>query len=347
MAVLAWSMQQAALGIMPAKRHDGTDFLKNDTWRKRLANKECPKAVLTEFRGDWVFYKQLMRFPQHNENNGCCWRCTVTPQTWRQVGQEAAWRTDRLSHWQLLRRMIDNGLTLSPLWGAPCLKSDCFLVDWLHTVDKGVAATFLGSYLKYLSTKFPGGNVKERMANLFLDVQQYYGDNDVTSRLDNLKWCMLGKPGKNPCLNCKAAEARFLVPYAHQSAQRLLDNSPIEQTIKEMAAELSSCYDFLSRARYDQNLLAQSCRRFCVLAVAMEAQSQTKMWNLRPKLHLFQELCETASMNPSLGWTYRDEDFGGTLSALATRRGGADTPLALGRTVLSKFCARNLLPRLA
>jgi hypothetical protein len=345
-AVLTWSLQMAASGIMPSSRHDNSQFNKQDSWRRKAAGNPCPRAVLCDFRGDWVFYKQLMRFPQHNENNGCCWRCSVTPQTWRECGLEAPWRTQRLSHWQLLRRMLDQGLTLSPLWGAPGLKSDCFAVDWLHTADKGVAATFLGSYFKYVAGKFPGNNEHQRVSSLFLDIKQWYEENGVTSRLDNLKVTMLGKQGKTPCLSCKAAEARFLVPYAKQSADKLLGNTPEELTIKEMASELFSCYDCLSKSTYNKELLATSCRRFCVLAVAMEARSESKMWGLRPKLHLFQELCETADSNPSLTWTYRDEDFGGTLSALAARRGGADTPLALGRTVLLKFVTRNSLPRM-
>ena len=345
-AVLTWSLQMAASGIMPSSRHDNSQFNKQDSWRRKAAGKPCPRAVLCDFRGDWVFYKQLMRFPQHNENNGCCWRCSVTPQTWRECGLEAPWRTQRLSHWQLLRRMLDQGLTLSPLWGAPGLRSDCFAVNWLHTADKGVAATFLGSYFKYVAGKFPGNNEHQRVSSLFLDIKQWYEENGVTSRLDNLKVTMLGKKGKTPCLSCKAAEARFLVPYAKQSADKLLGNTPEELTIKEMASELFSCYDCLSKSTYNKELLATSCRRFYVLAVAMEARSESKMWGLRPKLHLFQELCETAESNPSLTWTYRDEDFGGTLSAMAARRGGADTPLALGRTVLLKFVTRNSLPRM-
>ena len=329
MAVITWSLQQAVLGIMPSKRHDGSKFLNTDSWRKKVAGNGCPKGLLVEFRADWVFLKQLMRFPQFNENAGCCWMCKVTPQTWRQVGQEAQWRSEKLTHWDLLRRMLDQGLSLSPLWGAPCFRSECIQADWLHTADKGVAATFLGSYLKYISTKFPGTTIAPRMQGLWEDVQKYYAENDVASKLDNLKWCMLGNPGKTPCLNSKAAEARFLVPYAHQSAQRLLGDSPVEATIKSMAYELYSCYECLSRAKYDQSILAQSCRRYCVLAVAMEARSETLLWGLKPKLHLFQELGENAQTNPSLSWTYRDEDFGGTLSALATRRGGANTPTAL------------------
>jgi hypothetical protein len=185
---------------------------------------------------------------------------------------------------------------------------------------------------------------------MFLDIKTYYDEHEVTSRLDTLKVSMLGlgKKGKTPVLNCKAAQARFLVPYAKQSADRLLQgDSPEELTIKQMATELLGCYNCLSQSTYTKELLADSCRRFCVLAVAMEARSDSKLWGLKPKLHLFQELCETADSNPSFSWTYRDEDFGGSLASLAARRGGADTPLALAKTVLYKFVARNSLPRLS
>ena len=140
---------------MPLARHDGTQFQQHDSWRRKVSGKPCPQAVLCDLRGDWVFFKQLMRFPQHNEKRGCCWRCNVTPDTWRQCGSDAPWRKDtsRLNHWGLLRRMIDFGVKLSPLWGAPGVRSDLFAVDWLHTADKGVTAVFLGSYFKYIAAK--------------------------------------------------------------------------------------------------------------------------------------------------------------------------------------------------
>jgi hypothetical protein len=210
-----------------------------------------------------------------------------------------------------------------------------------------VAATFLGSYLTYLAGKFTGSTLQQRLSNVFLDIQRYYEENQVDSRLDNLKPSMLSKKGQTPVLSCKAAQARFLVPYAKESADRMLGDTPEELTITGMATELLGCYDCLRRSSYSQDLLAQSSRRFCVLAVAMEARSRSKLWGLKPKLHLFQELCETADSNPSLSWTYRDEDFGGSLAGLAARRGGADTPMALAKTVLYKFIARNSLPRLA
>eukprot|EP00971_Amphidinium_carterae_P046157 908670-Amphidinium_carterae.1 len=50
-------------------------------------------------------------------------------------------------------------------------------------------------------------------------------------------------------------------------------------------------------------------------------------YTVPPKLHLFLELAREG-VRPSMSWTYRDEDFGGCMAALARRRGGRDTPSA-------------------
>ena len=54
-------------------------------------------------------------------------------------------------------------------------------------------------------------------------------------------------------------------------------------------------------------------------------------------LHLFQELAEMDGCQPALSWTYRDEDFGGTVAGLGRRRGGPRTIAATGSQVLQRF----------
>ena len=69
------------------------------------------------------------------------------------------------------------------------------------------------------------------------------------------------------------------------------------------------------------NAFKDHSRRFASLFVALEQRTTT--FGIRPKLHMFQELCEmTVGSRPAAHWTYRDEDFGGSLVALAkeTRR---------------------------
>ena len=86
LAVVKWSLEQCLLGKMPTRRHDDLPWRPEDNQRRRLAGSSFPPALLCEVRGDWAFYKQVFRFPQHNELLGCCWRCTVTPMTFSNVG---------------------------------------------------------------------------------------------------------------------------------------------------------------------------------------------------------------------------------------------------------------------
>ena len=45
--------------------------------------------------------------------------------------------------------------------------------------------------------------------------------------------------------------------------------------------------------------------------------------------------------NPALGWTYRDEDIGGYVAAVARRRGGKNSVVSAGQTALNKFRAKQ------
>ena len=347
--VVSWSFNALASGQWPCKRHDNKAWLPTDSKRAKEANK-CLllRGVLGEVRGDWVFYKSTFRFPQFNETRGSCWRCSVTPATFRDVGANAAWRVQRLSHYHLMARFVELGVSISPIFSSPFLKATCFKVDWLHTMDLGVTCDFLASLFFALLPKLPGGSEEMQCSSLFRDIQTYYRDHEeVTSKLDNLTLSMLGKKSKGPKLRAKAAEARFLVPFAKQAANRYFaDDVPCEKAIKDATNQLAACYDCLSGASYSSEALKDHSRRFCLLAVALESAMPGKLFHVRPKLHLMQELCEMNDANPSLYWNYRDEDFGGTLAALSKRRGGSNNPTSTSRAMLFKFMASNSLPRI-
>ena len=66
---------------------------------------------------------------------------------------------------------------------------------------------------------------------------------------------------------------------------------------------------------------------------------------LQPKVHLFQELC-SQGIQPSQGWVYRKEDFGGSLAAMAHIEGAVDIALSTSRTCLSRFCTNAHPPSL-
>mgnify|MGYP007018355561 CR=1 FL=1 len=349
MEVLAWSFTFLALGRHPYVRHDNAPWDPSDGSRSRKAG--SPIAVfgfLVECRGDWKQLKDVFRFPQFNENAGICWLCACTPQTWRLVDENAPWRHDRLDHEAFLARLRAKGLQPSPLFASPGLTTQCFRPDWLHVVDLGVASDFLGNFLLHVCSKLEGNSHKERVGQLWQHIQSWYGEFQVENRLQNLVPTMLRKSGSvPPKLRAKAAQARALVPFAVMAADRFLQPEAgfVDAMAEGMAIELNGCYSALSVKDFNHQKLAYHCRRFCILAVKLEAEHDGVLWRCKPKLHLFQELCEFHFDCPSLYWTYRDEDFGGSMAQLAKRRGGPTRPGVASKAVLDRFCAKHKLPR--
>ena len=92
---------------------------------------------------------------------------------------DASWRTSRLNHFQLLERMLASARAVSPVFTIPWLQSSCFKIDWLHCVDLGVAADFIGNALRVVVTKFPGGNVSQRYDAMWKSIQEFYKQNKV------------------------------------------------------------------------------------------------------------------------------------------------------------------------
>ena len=130
---------------------------------------------------------------------------------------------------------------------------------------------------------------------------------------------------------------------------RVVNNTlSVQATVLHATRELSHCYRCLSSTTlFRRDLLAQHSRRFCTLWVALEGLVGG-IFRVKPKMHLFQELCEMEfPTSPTYTWTYRDEDFGGSCVALGRRRGGHKGAGTLGRQVLRKFCGRHRLPDLS
>ena len=65
-----------------------------------------------------------------------------------------------------------------------------------------------------------------------------------------------------------------------------------------------------------------------------------RSFRIKPKLHLFLHITSDNSL-PRLIWTYRDEDFGGSVARMARRRGGLLKCGPCSGTCLSKFKISN------
>ena len=146
-----------------------------------------------------------------------------------------------MSHWELLERMVHMGRPLSPLLSAPGVRNHIFKVDWLHAIDQGVGADFIGNLFWVLLGKMDGGTQKERLRALWMDIKLYYDEKDIEDKFQTLTVGMIKARGKPPKLRGKAAEVRALVAYAKKAAHQYLDaEDPVEQTVIQMADHLAS-----------------------------------------------------------------------------------------------------------
>ena len=350
--VLVWSLEALAAGCWPRTRHDGGAWLQPaDGRRARRAGQPLgTRAALVEVRGDWKFLKETFKLPGWNTLSGICWRCSCTPEGLRQVGLDAPWRQEPLDHWGLLARMLRDGVALSPIWSAPWVRSSIFKIDWLHAVDQGVSADFLGNLFWSLLAwrRLPGATQGARCGALWALMDRFYREHDVADRLQGLQLGMLRQPNASPRLRGSAAQVRALVPFAAQlAASCCRGDVPAEAAAREGALALQACYAAaLSQDTFNREVFSESCRRFAALLVALEgAAPEGRLWRVKPKLHLFLELSREHAP-PSLSWTYRDEDFGGSMAALARRRGGMLRPAATSAGLLRRFMMAHGLPRL-
>jgi len=94
-----------------------------------------------------------------------------------------------------------------------------------------------------------------------------------------------------------------------------------------------------------QKRLASSSKKVAALYISLEQEAlakdpdDTRTWRIKPKLHLFQHLCEFTDHSPRDYWCYADESVMGDFGKLFTRRGGANSPGTAAKNMLQKWCA--------
>ena len=115
-----------------------------------------------------------------------CSRELILPEV-RDVGLAATWRTERLGHWGVIKRIVDQGHAVSLLLELPWVRTHVFRIDWLRAVDQGVAADFLANTFLLALPKLPGGSVAARVSSLWAKTQDYYTRHAITDRFRT--WC--------------------------------------------------------------------------------------------------------------------------------------------------------------
>ena len=146
-----------------------------------------------------------------------------------QTRTDAPWRTQRRTWHELLATIVAAGERVCPLFLVPFANSRLLKLDWLHVVDLGVAADYIGGLLWYLVThkRVAGRNIKARISTLHHSLMAYYErqpPGEKTSRLPKLtRGVVKGKKAKRAKMRCGAGMLRHMVPWAMELAETLLD----------------------------------------------------------------------------------------------------------------------------
>ena len=352
LSLLCWSLKCLAFGLCPSARHDGSPWEQGDTWRKARAGQEVMNAALLEVKGDWKQMAFCFSTPSWTSgpDKPICWRCHATKQSLKEdFGPTAFWLqpAGRVSHHEAITRLLEAGGSLSPLWSMPWMKMSALRLDWLHIADQGITPVFLGGVFSLvLADKEKGANEAERCKWLWSEVQAFYRRDGVEDRLYELTVNMI-KPKKGPIeLAGSGAQVKSLVPFGLELVNSWVEPDWEQMSVKACMQHLAACYTCLRSAQPVQGggeLLNHALgfqRNLQGLHLA-----NPKRWQIRPKLHLFLELAAEGD-RPSASWNYREESFGGSVGKQSHRKGGWPSPLAMSRSTLTKFCARERLPAL-
>ena len=263
------------------------------------------------------------------------------------VGLDAHWRDTGLTFNEFMHRVLSSGKTISPLMSVPGVSLAIFRVDWLHAVDQGVAADFLGNALKVVVSVMPGASRSVRVQALWVEMQMYYDRYEITDRLPTLVWEAIQGKKKSPKLRCSAACCRALVRFGWEICRDRLDaRDPVHEAVRTAAYHLWMCYQSLStECLFPDELLSEHGRLFALQLVALGTVSDDRDWKVKPKLHLFMHLISEGS-RPTRCWTYRDEDYGGTIARLSRMRGRWLHLSAFSSHVLDLWRVKNPVPRI-
>jgi len=348
--IFSWSMRHLLMGVWPSKRHDGQPWQKkNDKKRASTGGQDLGfYAGLLQGRGDWAFYKLVFDFPQWT-SKACCWRCGArnTPghdHDFRDPSQDAGWRQLRYTQMDFLDILRAEGITPSTLFGCPGFTVDMVMVDWLHTMDQGVLADVIGNVFWEVLPLLSSSNRGVQVKLLWNMIQQYYVQAKVPDRLDNLTEEMIKGQGKSPKQRGRAAQVRYLLPFAARLAESYADTDCHWQTVAALLDYLLKLTMMNKHRPYPAAEAGEISRKIALLYTGLEHEAMVHgdflSWRCKPKLHLMQELIEYQSLvagSPCEYWCYKDETWGGWLSRACMRRGGMKSATNVAYDGIQRF----------
>ena len=263
----------------------------------------------------------------------------------------AEWRHNRLTTQEFLKRQMESGRRISPIFSVFGVETYLFRIDWLHCVDAGVGADFAGNIFEAMLPKLPGSNKPQRCHALNDKLQEFYGRTGTEDKLKNFKLASFSRPSKNQPAKLKgsAAQVRAIIPFVKELVDDLGDSAVAKEAAMQIAAKhLSHCYQCLAKssASCRNEALYSSSQAFVSQNYALFLAGDGVSFKAKPKTHLFLELCSQPGVVPNASWCYRDEDFGGPVARQSKMRGRWKNLTAYSQHAFDLFFIKNEIPRL-
>ena len=250
----------------------------------------------------------------------------------------------RISGHEFLAYQRAEDITPSCLFECPGLTVDNVMVDWLHTMDQGVLADVIGNVFWDALPKLAAGTRKEQVKVLWQMIQVYYQAAKVPDRLDSLTEEMIKDQKKPPKQRGRAAQVRYLLPFAARLAESFSDEDEHWRTVSTVTNGLLKLTLMTNMRPYYAEAAANLCQRVALLLFGLEMEAlhagDTVRWRTKPKVHLMEELIEYQTVlhgAPCEYWTYKDESWGMWLARVTARTGGKKTAWGVALSSLMRF----------
>ena len=193
-------------------------------------------------------------------------------------------------------------------------------------------------------------NKDQRLKVLWQKLHSVDAEAQYKCRLDMLTIEMFERNKLAPKLRATDGETRHLAPFAATLSAEVSAKSQTTHwaTVASVFDLLHVCASVIAERPFNQERLERCSSRLCLLWSSLEREAHANgsdtNWRMKPKVHMFQELCTSTSVShgsPELFWTYMDESWCGAMAKASKRRGGQKHVATVPFRLLTRFCALN------
>ena len=310
------------------------------------------------FLSPWESSQLGNRFEDPADVRTAVWDCV--PRPWNDWSPGAAWIETIWSSHDAWVAGHGGAHAIHPLFGLMGVTFASLVTDSLHVMEIGVTHRVLGNLLYHLvfnACFFPAATPAGRLDTLWELIVVGYAALRSPCQLSRLTLSMFSNPAaprsKQPQLSstCKAAESRNLVAVLLCIFRGLCRRGNTEDShILAVMESLNTYYQILSRHKtaltipvVDQRTLERALwtlnRRYSALE-AWAIGLGLLRWGTTIKFHMALHIAfQSKFTNPSLTWTYMDEDFMSIVKAVGESCAEA-TP---AHKIFPKLCQRYLV----